>query len=93
MDDFPKNYEDEQNGQTDSIASPEATMRMVKTRKKTKTENSSEEADTQRGRQGMSKICLMSLWASIKTSKKGGQSIWASPLRIVENQSFKWKKL
>ena len=41
----------------------------------TKTENSSEEADTQRGRQGMSKICLMSLWASIKTSKNGGQAI------------------
>ena len=36
MDDFPKNYEDEQIAQTDRIASLEATMKMVKTRKKQK---------------------------------------------------------
>ena len=36
MDDFPKNYEDEQNAQMYRIASLEATMKMVKTRKKTK---------------------------------------------------------
>ena len=35
MDDFPKNY-DEQNAQMYRIASLEATMKMVKTRKKTK---------------------------------------------------------
>ena len=41
----------------------------------TKTENSSEEADTQRGRQGMSKICLMICLKTSKTSKNGGHAI------------------